>query len=118
MLPVKTAVCRDSTLTPLEASIWVTSCTIPADIRPQLEKSARDIGEKFLDRIARLNAEALTVMQEHGLQINRVSDEGAAYWRKEFHEKGGDAFIDKRYSREFYDDVQRELEKYRAGTSP
>jgi TRAP-type C4-dicarboxylate transport system substrate-binding protein len=91
---------------------------IPADMRPELEKSARDIGEKFLDRIARLNAEALTVMQEHGLQINRVSEEGVAYWRKEFHEKGGDAFIDTRYSREFYDDVQRELEKYRAGTSP
>jgi TRAP-type C4-dicarboxylate transport system substrate-binding protein len=88
---------------------------IPADLRPKLEAVARKVGVKFLTRIAELNAEALTVMQEHGLKINEVSEEAAMYWNEEFLKKGGDAFIDTRYSREFFDDVQRELKKYRAG---
>jgi TRAP-type C4-dicarboxylate transport system substrate-binding protein len=87
---------------------------IPAEMKPRLEKAAVAAGVRIRDRIAELNEEALKVMQEHGLKINRVTPQGVEYWRTEFHKKGGDRFIDTRYSREAYERVLRILEDYRA----
>ena len=86
---------------------------IPAEMRPRLEKAAAAAGARIRDRIAELNKEALKVMEEHGLKINRVSPQGVEYWRSEFHKKGGDRFIDTRFSREAYDRVRLILEDYR-----
>ena len=87
---------------------------IPAEMRLRLEKAAVAAGVKVRNRIAELNAEALKVMEEHGLKINRVSPEGVEYWRTEFHKKGGDQFIETRYSLEAYERVLRILEDYRS----
>ena len=87
---------------------------IPAEMKPLLVKAAVAAGVRIRDRIAELNEEALKVMQEHGLKINRVTPQGVEYWRAEFHKKGGDRFIDTRYSREAYERVLRILEDYRA----
>lgn len=91
---------------------------IPADLSPQLEKVASDLGMQFRDRITALNEEALQVMQEHGLKVNRVSPEGAAYWKKEFLEKAGEDFINRRYDRELYEQILQILDAYRAAGSP
>lgn len=91
---------------------------IPDDLKPQLEKAAFDVGRRLWGRIAELNEEALKVMQEHGLKINRVSPEGAEYWKSQFYREGGDAFIDKRYGREEYDRMEAILKEYRRSRSP
>jgi TRAP-type C4-dicarboxylate transport system substrate-binding protein len=91
---------------------------IPADLRSKLAKKAIDIGMKLRGRIVELNAEALQVMQEHGLKVNKVSPEGVAYWKSQFQEKAGEDFIHKRYSRELYDEVLQALEEFRADGSP
>jgi len=86
---------------------------IPPVMRLQLEQVAARLGRDLHERISDLNEEALRVMQEHGLTVNRISPEGAEYWRAYFMEKGGDEFVDRRYSRETFDKVQRLLEEYR-----
>jgi TRAP-type C4-dicarboxylate transport system substrate-binding protein len=87
---------------------------IPAEMRPRLENVAAAAGVRIRNRIAELNEEALKVMQGHGLKINRVSPQGVEYWRTEFHRKGGDRFIETRYSLEAYERVLRILEDYRS----
>jgi TRAP-type C4-dicarboxylate transport system substrate-binding protein len=91
---------------------------IPAEQRSRLEKAAFDIGERLRGRIVKLNKDALEVMQEHGLKVNAVSAEEAAYWDSQFQQKAGDAFIRSRYSRDLYEEILQVLEEYRAGGSP
>ncbi len=91
---------------------------IPADLRPRLEKISREIGKNLHARIAALNDEALQVMQEHGLQVNVVSEERAEYWNRFFMEKGGEEFIDRRYSRETYQRAKDILDEYRRSRRP
>lgn len=86
---------------------------IPEEMRPELEAASVSIGTVFRGRIARLNVEALSVMQDHGLKINKVTPEGVEYWKTQFHKEGGDTFIDRRHSRESYDRVRKMLEEYR-----
>ena len=91
---------------------------VPDDLKPQLEEAAAEVGRRLRARIAELNEEALEVMEEHGLKINRVSPEGTEYWKTLFHKEGGDAFIDRRYGREEYDRIEAILEEYRRSRSP
>ena len=91
---------------------------VPDDLKPQLEKVAFEVGKRLWGRIGELNEEALKVMEEHGLKINRVSAEGAEYWKTLFHREGGDDFIDRRYGREEYDRIEAILKEYRRSRSP
>jgi TRAP-type C4-dicarboxylate transport system substrate-binding protein len=92
---------------------------IPDDLKPQLEKAALDVGRRLWGRIGELNDEALKVMEEHGLKINRVSPEGEEYWKTHFYrEGGGSEFIDRRYGREAYERIESILEEYRSSRSP
>jgi TRAP-type C4-dicarboxylate transport system substrate-binding protein len=91
---------------------------IPDELKPRLEKVAFDVGRRLWGRIAELNEEALKVMEEHGLKINKVSPEGVEYWKTLFHKEGGDEFIDTRYGREAFDRVEAILEEYRGSRSP
>ncbi len=103
---------------PLPGATVISSKTwkkVPAEIRPQLEKAAADIGRKLWGRIADLNDEALQVMEEHGLKVNVVTPEQAEYWKTRFNAKAGDDFIDRRYDREIYEKVLKSLEEFRGG---
>jgi TRAP-type C4-dicarboxylate transport system substrate-binding protein len=91
---------------------------VPDDLKPQLERAAVDVGKRLWGQIARLNEEALVVMQEHGLKINRLTAEGAEYWETQFLKEVGDEFIEKRFTREAYERVGRILEEYRRSRSP
>ncbi len=91
---------------------------VPDDLKPQLEKAAFDVGKRLWGQIAQLNEEALAVMQEHGLKINKVTPEGAAYWKTQFLKEVGDEFIERRFTREGYDRVEKILEEYRRSRSP
>jgi TRAP-type C4-dicarboxylate transport system substrate-binding protein len=91
---------------------------VPDELKPQLEKVAFDVGRRLWGRIGQLNEEALAVMQEHGLKINRVTPEGAEYWKTQFLREGGDEFIERRFTREAYDKVEETLLEYRRSRSP
>jgi TRAP-type C4-dicarboxylate transport system substrate-binding protein len=51
---------------------------IPADVRPKLLASAKELGEKVDTEVKRLNADAVTAMQKSGLKVV-AGDPGA--WR-------------------------------------
>lgn len=103
---------------PLPGATVISSKTwkkIPAEIRPQLEKAAADIGRRLWGRIADLNTEALQVMEEHGLKVNDVTPEQVEHWKARFRENAGKDFIYGRYDRELYEKVLKALEEYRGG---
>lgn len=72
---------------PLVGALVVTERTwqtIPDKIKPQLMKSSQEAGQRFLHEIREHNAEAIRVMQQHGLRVHEVPPEARAEWRKRF----------------------------------
>jgi TRAP-type C4-dicarboxylate transport system substrate-binding protein len=55
---------------------------IPEDLRPRILEVSRDASQKLRREIRNLNEEALKVMGENGLKVERISPATAAEWRK------------------------------------
>ncbi len=89
---------------------------LPADLRPELEEAAREVGRSLRERTRRLDQEAVAAMQEYGLEVVPVSDKATAEWRAIVEEHGVPAFVGRRFSREIFDQVQSVLQEFRDGT--
>ena len=57
---------------------------IPAELRPELMRIARDTGERLQSEIARMEEDAIAAMVERGLEIVRPSPEEIEAWRTLF----------------------------------
>jgi TRAP-type C4-dicarboxylate transport system substrate-binding protein len=55
---------------------------IPEDLRPGLLAAAEDAGRRMRGEIRDFSAEAVTVMQEYGLQVHAVPPETVAEWER------------------------------------
>jgi TRAP-type C4-dicarboxylate transport system substrate-binding protein len=55
---------------------------LPEDLRPDLEAAARNAGRNLMVRVEALEAEAIRVMREHGLEVHPVPDDTAAVWEE------------------------------------
>lgn len=86
---------------------------IPADLRPALEKVAREVGARLQTRIRELEKQAIEVMVEHGLQVHPVSPAVEETWRKLLRETGYPVFVGPRVSQKMFDAVSRLLDEYR-----
>lgn len=58
--------------------------TIPDEIKERLARASREAGERFLDQIRKHNAEAIRVMQQHGLTVHDVPPDALTEWNKRF----------------------------------
>ncbi len=88
---------------------------IPFPIRMEMVKSAGVAGSEIKETGRRENEEAVRTMQEKwGLQVQKVSPEIEALWRREA--EGVYEFIRTRIvPTEIFDEVRRQLEEYRKG---
>jgi TRAP-type transport system periplasmic protein len=57
---------------------------IPVEIRERLIQSSQEAGKRFLVQMRQHSAEAVKVMQQHGLTIHAVPPDVAAEWNKRF----------------------------------
>lgn len=87
---------------------------IPADLRPLLEKAAREVGGRLQKRIRKLEHDAIEAMIDHGLTVHAVPPEVEEEWRTIVREKGYPAFVGPRFSKEMFDTVRSILDEYRA----
>jgi len=79
---------------------------IPADLRPQLEAAAREIGQGMLVKIRALESEAVEAMKKRGLTVHEVPAGVVQDWESLVREKGESFFVGKRFSKEIYDRVR------------
>ncbi len=86
---------------------------IPAELRPLLEKAAREVGTRLQKRIRELEHDAVKAMKNHGLTIHAVPPEVEEKWRALVREKGYPAFVGPRFSKEIFDTVRSLLDEYR-----
>ena len=85
---------------------------IPADIRPKLVKSARQIVDGLFAETNTLEKSAIDTMLKHGLQIHPVPADGTKLWEKEAH-KGWDAYVGKTFSKELLERLKGYVREYR-----
>ncbi|HNW29703.1 MAG TPA: TRAP transporter substrate-binding protein DctP [Spirochaetota bacterium] len=85
---------------------------IPADIRPKLVKSARQIVDGLFAETTTLEKSAIDTMLKHGLKIHPVPGDGAKLWEKEAH-KGWDAYVGKTFPEELLERLKGYLKEYR-----
>ena len=87
---------------------------IPADLKPALLQSARDIGREMNEANRENERQALGVMTSRGLKITRPAPADIALWEKDVAEAAG-RLVGQMIDRESYETAQRELEAIRAG---
>ncbi len=85
---------------------------IPADIRPKLVKSAKQIVDELYTETNALEKNAINVMLKNGLKIHEVPEDGVLLWQKEA-VKGYDAYVGKTFSKELLERLQGYLKEYR-----
>lgn len=85
---------------------------ISPDLREKLLKAARKIGREAQVEIDKADAEAVKIMKEHGLKVNKVSAETEAQWLSEV-QHGFKSFIGKSINKASYDEVKQHLKTFR-----
>ena len=83
---------------------------IPAEVRPKLLEIARELGKKVDAEVGKLNTDAVAAMKKQGLDVIEV-DQGP--WRAAA-EKAWPVVRGKIVPIEFFDEVKRERDAYRA----
>jgi TRAP-type C4-dicarboxylate transport system substrate-binding protein len=86
---------------------------IPADLRPMLERAARQAGARLLKRIRTLEHEAIVAMKNHGLTVHPVSPQVEEEWAMLVREKGYPVFVGPRFSKKMFGSVLSLLNEYR-----
>ena len=86
---------------------------LPAATRAQLEQIALRIGERMQAGIDKADAEAIEIMQTHGLQIHQVPPNVVDEWRT-LAEKGVQSVVGTTIDRQAYEQVKAILKEYRA----
>ncbi len=87
---------------------------VPADLRPGLQQSAREIGRQMNEANRENERQALAVMKSRGLQIRRPPREDVAQWEKVVAEAAGQ-IVGEMIDRDSYEAALRELDSIRAG---
>ena len=90
---------------------------VSEEIRPQLLRSAREAGARFLKQIRDHNTEAIQVMQEHGLRVHEVPSDARADWRKRFRENYP-LIMGNSVPPELVGEAERIRDEYRATRNP
>lgn len=83
---------------------------IPAELRPRLAEIARELGKKVDAEVGKLNADAVAAMKKQGLDVIEVDQ---APWRAAA-EKAWPVVRGKIVPVDFFDEVKRERDAYRA----
>jgi TRAP-type transport system periplasmic protein len=102
-------------IAPLIGGIVINNKTweeIPADIRPKLVKSAKQIVDNLYVETNALEKSAIDTMIKHGLKIHEVPPEGERLWRKEA-VKSYEVYVGKTFSRELFEKLQGYIKEYR-----
>ena len=86
---------------------------IPEELRPKLEKAAREIGARLQKRIMELNDEAVEAMKGHGLKVFKVPPEVYRNWMVQVEEKSTPDFLKERFSLETFEGIKAALKEYR-----
>ena len=85
---------------------------IPAELRPELLKAARKVGREAQIEIDKADAEAVKIMQQHGLKIHAVSSEIEAQWLSEVQD-GFNMVIGKSFDKATFEEVKKYLATFR-----
>lgn len=88
---------------------------IPADLRPELERVAREAGKTLRRRSRELEVDAIEAMKAHGLTVNHVPRAIEEEFRALIEQKAKPIFVGERFSKDVYGEVQRALTAYRSG---
>ncbi len=91
---------------------------IPQELRPALEKAADETGAEMEQKIRKLEVDAVSVMQQHGLKIVPVPESAQEQWRTLVTEKGYPAFVGPRFTKEMFDRIESIIREYRAKPEP
>lgn len=86
---------------------------LPAATREKLEAIALRVGEKMQANIDKADADAIEIMQAHGLQIHHVPPNAVEEWRT-LAEKGVQSVIGTTIDPKTYEQVKAILQEYRA----
>jgi len=100
---------------PLIGGIIVSTKTwkkVPAKLRPKLLEAAKKIGENAQSEIDNADAQAITIMKEHGLKVHPVSEKEEAQWVTEV-QSGFKIVIGKSFDKESYDELKQHLKAFR-----
>jgi TRAP-type transport system periplasmic protein len=93
----------------ISKSVWE---KIPDAIKPELLESAKRIQKKITEETMRADEEAIAIMKQNGLTVNKVPQEAADEWKR-LMDTYYDDVIDSQFGREAYNLVQSTLEEYR-----
>lgn len=85
---------------------------IPPPLQAKLSAAATKIGVEAQENIDNADAEAVTMMQKYGLQINPVSSKIEAQWLSEV-EEGFSMVIGKSFDKQSFEEVKAHLKKFR-----
>jgi TRAP-type C4-dicarboxylate transport system substrate-binding protein len=85
---------------------------IPDDLKPKLYEAAQKIGRDIQAEIDNADAQAITIMSQHGLVVHPVSPEIEKLWLSVV-EKGFNAVIGKSFDEASYNEVKSHLTSYR-----
>ncbi len=85
---------------------------IPPKLQIKLFEAAKKIGQEAQIDIDKADAQAITIMQEHGLKINNVSADIEAKWLSEVQD-GFNLVIGKSVDAASYNEVKKHLKTYR-----
>ncbi|MBN1496692.1 MAG: TRAP transporter substrate-binding protein DctP [Spirochaetes bacterium] len=102
-------------IAPLIGGIVMTNKTwdeIPANIRPKLVKSMKQIVDNLYVETIALEKGAIDTMIKHGLKIHVVPADGEKLWRQEA-VKSYEVYVGKTFSRELFNKLQGYLKEYR-----
>ena len=100
---------------PLIGGIVVSTKTwkkIPPKLQVKLLDAARKVGKESQAEIDKADAQAITIMQEHGLKVHPVSDEVEAQWQRVI-DSGFDLVIGKSFDEASYNEIKKHLETFR-----
>ncbi|MEE9209551.1 MAG: TRAP transporter substrate-binding protein DctP [Kiloniellales bacterium] len=86
---------------------------IPADLRPQLLRIARDAGARLQKSVRQLGRDAIDVMKKHGLVVHRVPENVRAHWERSAR-NGYAELVGSYVSPEMLAEVERLRDEYRA----
>jgi TRAP-type C4-dicarboxylate transport system substrate-binding protein len=89
---------------------------IPTDVRERLIQASREAGTRFLKEMRRHSAEALHVMQRHGLTVHPVPPDVLAEWTKRFR-ANYPTIMGHNVPPELVAEVERLRDEYRASTA-
>lgn len=87
--------------------------SLPADLRARMLDIARRAGARLQKSVSGLGAEAIAVMEKHGLVVHEVPDAVAARWERTARE-GYASLIGSYVPRDMAEEVERLRDEYRA----